>query len=84
MSIDPSQIHLTPDQQAFIARQSALTGMPWRELLDQFVPTTISRSPDAESALDMAYRLGLMGACDGDPPDLASNPDHLDGFGRHG
>jgi hypothetical protein len=31
---------------------------------------------------DLAERLGLLGAADGLPADLATNPNHMKGFGR--
>ena len=83
MTIDPTQIQLNPDQQAYIARQAERTGQPWAELLKQFVPTAPSFGQE-ESALDVATRLGLVGVCDGDPPDLATNPTHMKDFGKHG
>jgi hypothetical protein len=36
----------------------------------------------AETAYDAAKRLGLIGGCKGGPPDLATNPLHMEGFGR--
>lgn len=84
MSIDPSSIHLTPEQQAYVAREAERTGMPWSRLLEQFVPVNERAGNSAESALDVAKRLGLVGICDGDAPDLATNPTHMEGFGDHG
>ncbi len=83
MAIDPSQIHLTPEQQAYIAHRSESTGTPWSELLDNLVPTVVARSNGkTESAYDMAKRLGFVGMSDEGPSDLATNPIHLQGFGR--
>lgn len=82
MSIDPSEIQLNSEQQAFIACQSERTGTPWPELLQQFVPVSIASLNENESALDVAGRLGLVGVCENDPPDLATNPVHMTGFGK--
>ena len=84
MRIDPSEIQLTPDQQAYIARRAERTGTPWKELLKQFVPTAPTFGNARESALDVAQRLGLVGICDGDPPDLATSATHMEGFGSSG
>lgn len=34
------------------------------------------------SALELARQLGLVGCAKGLPPDLSTNADHLEGFGR--
>lgn len=39
-------------------------------------------SPGAETAYEAAMRLGLIGGCKGGPSDLATNPLHMEGFGR--
>jgi hypothetical protein len=36
----------------------------------------------SESALEIAQRLGLVGAFRSGVPDLATNPQHMEGFGR--
>ena len=38
--------------------------------------------PQAESARDMAERLGLVGAFESGVSDLSTNPVHLNGFGK--
>ncbi|MDX2179142.1 MAG: CopG family transcriptional regulator [Bryobacteraceae bacterium] len=35
-----------------------------------------------ESAYDMAKRLGILGSVKGLPPDLATNPKYMEGFGE--
>ncbi len=49
-----------------------------RELLEEHLG---SRGP-AETCLDVARRLDLVGRCKGLPADLSTDPGHLDGFGR--
>jgi len=82
MQIDPAQIHLSPLQQAYIARQSERTGKPWPELLEQFIPASPEDVEAVESAYEVASRLGLIGGVQGEPTDLARNPEHLEGFGQ--
>ena len=82
MVIDPSRIQLTSDQQAYIARQAELTGMPWKELLNQFVPVQSNKLNNSETAFEAAKQLGLIGGVRGEAKDLASNPQHLEGFGE--
>jgi predicted DNA-binding antitoxin AbrB/MazE fold protein len=38
--------------------------------------------PKYESFFEAASRLGLIGSLHGGPPDLSSNPEHMEGFGR--
>ncbi len=40
------------------------------------------RQPAAENCLELAERLGVLGSIKGLPPDLTSNPRHMEGFGR--
>ena len=35
-----------------------------------------------ESAYDIAKRLGMIGVYKDAPPDLSTNPEHMEGFGR--
>ncbi|MBV8487400.1 MAG: ribbon-helix-helix protein, CopG family [Planctomycetaceae bacterium] len=35
-----------------------------------------------ESAYDLAKRLGMIGVYKDAPPDLSTNPEHMEGFGR--
>jgi len=82
MSIDPSEIRLTPEQQAYIAHQADRQGVGWPEVLGGMFPVS-PRPRRNESALDVAKRLGLVGCSQNDPSDLATNPDHLEGFGQN-
>ncbi len=83
MAIDPTEIQLTPNQQAYIAERSESTGTPWPELLGNLVPAIVARSNGkAESAYEMAKRLGYIGMSDVGPSDLATNPIHMHGFGQ--
>jgi hypothetical protein len=48
---------------------------------------TITVLPDEaegaeESCYDLAARLGLIGIAKDTPPDLSTNPRHMEGFGR--
>lgn len=35
-----------------------------------------------ETCYDVAVRLGILGIAKGLPPDLSTNPEHMEGFGR--
>lgn len=49
-----------------------------REALERHVRL---RKPN-ESCLDIARRIGLIGAYKDTPRDLSTNPEHMEGFGR--
>lgn len=38
--------------------------------------------PPSVSCRELAERLGILGAAEGLPVDLSTNPDHMEGFGR--
>ena len=83
MSIDPSEIELTPEQRRYVAQRGEETGMPWPEILNKLLPALISaNNANGESAFDVATRLGLIGVCNDGPSDLAANPVHMEGFGE--
>lgn len=81
MEVDPNQIHLTPQQQLYVARQSERLGKPWAELLEQFVPAIVDHVQE-ETAYDAAKRLGLIGGIRSGQGDLSTNADHMEGFGE--
>lgn len=85
MTVNPAEIHLSPEQQLFIALRSQESGQPWRIVLDAIVPgaTPIPMEEAvAETAYDAFARSGFMGCCSGLPHDLATNPAHMNGFGE--
>jgi antitoxin component of RelBE/YafQ-DinJ toxin-antitoxin module len=49
-----------------------------RGVLEKFVET----EKPAETCLDIAKRLGIVGMIKGGPADLSTNPKYLEGFGR--
>jgi hypothetical protein len=50
-----------------------------REALEEHLRV---RSP-RQSCLDIARRIGFIGAYRNTPPDLSTNAAHMEGFGRH-
>lgn len=42
----------------------------------------LDRQAPPEDCLQLAERLGILGSVKGMPPDLTTNPDHMEGFGR--
>jgi metal-responsive CopG/Arc/MetJ family transcriptional regulator len=49
-----------------------------REALEEHIRHRVPR----ESCLDIARRIGFIGAYKDTPPDLSTNPEHMEGFGR--
>lgn len=83
MYIAPTEIHLSPQQRVYIARQAERMGKPWNELLEPFLPVADAGEITEEgSAYDVAHSLGLIGGITDAPSELATNPDHMEGFGR--
>lgn len=54
------------------------TGCSLEEIMERMKTKTTDAAP--ENALQVAERLGLVGAFDG-PTDLSTNAEHMDGFG---
>jgi hypothetical protein len=48
-----------------------------RQVLEEHVRQRVLRP----SCLDIARRIGFIGAYKDTPPDLSTNPDHFEGFG---
>ena len=84
MVTNPDEIRLSEQQSLFLARQADLTGRSWQSLLEQFVPTANDGFAEvrAENAREAAERIGFIEACHGGPTDLATNPQHMRGFGE--
>jgi len=63
--------------------EAALRGRKLKDLIEEGLRLVLDAPPDTASRWDLA---GLMqpsrGVVESDIPDLASNPEHLKGFGR--
>lgn len=86
MSIDPTEIQLSPDQQLAIAKVAEEMQRPWESILDEGLQPVVAAlnstaADKQESALDVAERLGLVGCFEG-LSDLSTNPKHMEGFGE--
>ena len=75
-------IRLSSDLRQRVLTAARKTGKPEsdvvREALERQLPTSRKR----ETALDMAKRLGVVGAVTFEERDLSTNPEHLEGFGE--
>jgi hypothetical protein len=64
-------------------REEALAaGKNESEFVRQLLADHFTRSQRPAPALDVARRAGIIGCADGLPPDLSTNKDHFEGFGR--
>jgi hypothetical protein len=90
MSTDNDNIELTAAQRRYIATRADRVGIDAIKFLEGLVPSadeegvlqTTPGAPSRESALDAARQFGLVAASSDDPSDLATNPDHMEGFGQ--
>lgn len=86
MSILPQEIQLTVEQKAQLAKLAELSGKPWNEVLEEalaaYHPTSRTNGPGEKSFFEVALRLGLIGCIKGTSPDLSTNKDYMEGFGK--
>jgi metal-responsive CopG/Arc/MetJ family transcriptional regulator len=57
-------------------------GVSPSEIVRQALDEYLRRATPQETCFDLAQRLGILGSAKGLPPDLSTNPDHMEGFGR--
>jgi hypothetical protein len=86
MSVNPDEIKLSGEQRAALARASELAGKSWEDILsDALRPYgSIDSVADNGSAPRTLFdSLGdAIGLVKNSPPDLSTNADYLNGFGR--
>jgi len=51
-------------------------------IVRQALEEHFNRQEPPENCLQLAERLGILGCIKGLPPDLTSNPEYMEGFGR--
>ena len=52
------------------------------DIVRQALEEHLRRRAPSENCRQFAERLGILGSVKGLPPDLSTNPDHMEGFGR--
>jgi metal-responsive CopG/Arc/MetJ family transcriptional regulator len=57
-------------------------GVKSSDVVREAIEAHLRARPSRESGLDMARRIGLIGCARDLPPDLSTNRDHFEGFGR--
>jgi hypothetical protein len=88
MTPDLNNITLTDGQRRWIATRAARVGVSSQRYLAGLIPSADlegqlqSATNGYETALQAAERLGLVGCVVDAPPDLATNPKYMEGFGQ--
>ena len=62
--------------------QARARGVKPSEIVREALVEHLNRRNQAASAHDLAVRAGILGSLKGLPPDLSTNPAHMEGFGR--
>ncbi len=57
-------------------------GVSPSEIVRRALGEHVRRRGPQINARQLAERLGILGSAKGLPPDLSTNPDHMEGFGR--
>jgi hypothetical protein len=88
MALDPKKIVLTPEQRQQLAELAERTGRPWAMVLSDALSAyrlrnSENRPSTGRSFFDVMMEDGAIGVIkDGLPRDPATNPKHMEGFGR--
>jgi hypothetical protein len=62
--------------------EAAKKGVSPSTIVRQVLEEHFDRQAPQENCLQLAERLGILGSIKGLPPDLSTNPDYMEGFGR--
>jgi hypothetical protein len=85
MAIGPDDIRPSEKHERELREYARRTGRSEAEVigaaLDAYL-TKLPRLADGETCYDIAKRIGFIGGSDNLPPDLSTNPDYFEGFGR--
>ena len=87
MATHDQPIRLTHEQLRMLQEWSAQAGQSEQEWLAAalagFQSQTKSESPEAPiTFLDRLRQSGVLGSLSGGPPDLSTNPEYMEGFGK--
>jgi hypothetical protein len=64
-----------------LAAEAREKGVRPSDIVRQVLEEHMRRRTPRESCLDIAERLGIIGIYKDAPPDLSTNPEHMEGFG---
>ena len=74
-------MRVSPTMEKSLRRRTRLTGKSESAIVREAIEAHLALPPSAESAYDVALRLGLVGAAKNLPADLSGNPIYLEGMG---
>ena len=57
-------------------------GVSPSDVVRQALEEHVKQRTPRQSCLDIARRIGILGIYKDAPPDLSTNPEHMEGFGR--
>jgi hypothetical protein len=82
--MNDARITIRLDQQTErrLREEALASGINESELVREVLAAYFARSTRRATALEVARRAGVIGCADGLPPDLSTNKDHFEGFGR--
>jgi len=87
MATNPDDIDLNKQFRELLASMSNRLGKSPDEILDEalsrYGDSQLDKNGNGKSLFDALDELGLIGCADGLPADLSTNPDHMEGFGKH-
>ncbi len=75
-------IRIGEELRANLAAEAVASGKRESELVREALVQYLASRDQGESAYDVAKRLKFLGCVKDAPPDLSTNPDHFEGFGR--
>ncbi|WP_165226354.1 ribbon-helix-helix domain-containing protein [Aquisphaera insulae] len=80
--MDRITFRVDPALKEQLEAQARAEGIRPSDLVRDALREHLKRRKPPESAYDLAERLGVIGSAKGLPPDLSTNPAHMEGFGR--
>jgi hypothetical protein len=75
-------IRLNRQLERRLREEARAAGKNESEFVRDILVDYFGRSTRPTSAYEVARRAGIIGCADGLPPDLSTNKDYLEGFGR--
>ena len=74
-------VRLTEDLKRRLDAAAKARGLSPSEVVRGAIEAHLEAETPAESCLDIARRVGVVGCAKGLPPDLSTNRDYFEGFG---
>ena len=75
-------VRVEEDLKRAIQAEADARGISPSEVVREAVEVYLRDRPRRETSFEIAQRIGLIGCAKDLPPDLSTNPDYMQGFGR--